>query len=492
MMNKQKMRLVNLLKHLVIIKIKTMSYKKTLIYSIILLLTIFVNSISAQTTGIYSQKKQKLPKTRILFVFDASLSMTGKWQSDKKITIARNLLSDLLDSLKYEENIDVALRCYGHQKNYPPQDCDDTRLEVPFGSPNAFEKIKHKLRTINPRGTTPIALSLEAAANDFTPCDNCRNIIILITDGLEECDGDPCAVSLALQKQGIVLKPFVIGIGKDFSQAFDCVGTYYDASSEKQFRKALDVVISQALNSTTCQVNLLDIYNNPTETNVNMTFYDKFSGKIIYNFMHTLNSRGVPDTLILDAMLNYRLHIHTIPPVFIDSLGLTPGKHTIVGVDAPQGMLQLKIGTNPKLAQQYNCIVRKHKKMQTLNLQNFTETEKYLVGNYDLEILTLPRIYVDNVKISQSKTTTVEIPTPGSCTFEFPSVGFASLYVDKGDEMKWVYNLKMTSLRETLIIQPGHYVIVYRSKFHNRSFYTIEKAFEVESNKSSRINLSQF
>jgi Ca-activated chloride channel family protein len=130
--------------------------------------------------------------------------------------------------------------------------------------------------------------------------------------------------------------------------------------------------------------------------------------------------------------------------------------------------------------------------MQTLNLQNFTETEKYLVGNYDLEILTLPRIYIENLKINQSKTTTVEIPTPGSCTFEFPSVGFASLYVDKDDEMEWFYNLKMSSLRETLILQPGHYVIVYRSKFHNRSFYTIEKSFEVESNKSNRITLSQF
>jgi len=470
-------------------------HKKTINIKYILLFVfsiIYLNTTTAQTHNYYTKKEAPKVQTRILFIFDASLSMIGEWQSDRKITIARNLLSDMLDSLKYLENIDVALRVYGHQKNYPPQDCDDTKLEIPFGSDNAFEKIKHKLKTINPKGTTPIARSLEAAGNDFPPCDHCRNIIILITDGLEECDGDPCAVSLALQKQGIILKPFVIGIGKNFLEEFECIGTYYDAASEEEFRKALNIVISQALNSTSCQVNLLDINGNPVETNVNMTFYDNFSGKMIYNYMHTLNARGFPDTLTVDALLNYRIHVHTIPPVFIDSLKLIPGQHTTVAADAPQGYLKLQIGTNPKMAQQFNCIIRKHNDMQTLNVQNFTETEKYIVGTYDLEILTLPRIYVESVEINQSKTTTVQIPTPGNCTFEMPAVGFASLYVNNGTELEWVYNLRAKALRETLILQPGYYKVVYRSKFHNKSFYTVEKSFEVISNKSIKVNISQF
>jgi len=82
------------------------------------------------------------------------------------------------------------------------------------------------------------------------------------------------------------------------------VGSYYDATNEDMFRKALNVVISQALNSTTMQVNLLDAYGKPTETNVNMTFYDQFSGRIVYNFVHTINSRGNPDTLKVDPLSN--------------------------------------------------------------------------------------------------------------------------------------------------------------------------------------------
>ncbi|MDD5570856.1 MAG: hypothetical protein PHD97_06825, partial [Bacteroidales bacterium] len=92
-------------------------------------------------------KKNQL--TRILFIFDASYSMNGMWQSDTKIAIAKKLLGELLDSLKQienYENIEVALRVYGHQKPVPPQDCDDTRLEISFSKKN-YDRIKNKLKT---------------------------------------------------------------------------------------------------------------------------------------------------------------------------------------------------------------------------------------------------------------------------------------------------------------------------------------------------------
>ncbi|MFA5477049.1 MAG: VWA domain-containing protein, partial [Bacteroidales bacterium] len=137
--------------------------------------------------------------TRILFVFDASQSMYGRWQSDMKLHIAQRILSRVLDSLKLVDNLELALRLYGHQKPFPPQDCDDTRLEVPF-APNNIAEIKNRLSTINPKGTTPIAYALSESQHDFPHCDHCRNIIVLITDGIEECGGDPCEVSRMLQQ----------------------------------------------------------------------------------------------------------------------------------------------------------------------------------------------------------------------------------------------------------------------------------------------------
>jgi len=455
-----------------------------------ILFCIFLFLVSQIIVFPQSPKEQEKPKptTRILFVFDASQSMYGRFQSDTKFNIAVKLFSGILDSLRTINNLELALRVYGHQKQYPPQDCNDTRLEVPFSKDN-IAKIKHILKTISPKGTTPIAYSLEQASKDFPPCDNCRNIVVLITDGLEECGGDPCAVSAKLQKSGILLKPFIVGIGKSFKEQFDCVGTYFDAKNEKEFRNALKVIISRALNPTTLQVNLLDIYGKATETNVNMTFYDVFSGLPKYNLIHSFNNKGFPDTLDIDPLMTYNLIINTIPPVKKDSLKLTPGKHNIIGVDVPQGFLSFKTGGNSTL-KYLPCIIRQKGRQETINVQQFDQTEKYLTGLYEVEILCLPRIMVKDVEIQQSHTTSVEIPLPGIAVVQKSTNGYGSLYLEDKNQLVWLYNLKDTpQQQETLYLEPGTYRVIFRSKYSNKSSYTIEKTFTVESGQTVNVKL---
>jgi len=441
---------------------------------------------------VYSQTQKEpvnpKPVTRILFVFDASQSMYGRWQSDTKFNIATKLFSALLDSLHNLPDLELALRVYGHQKPFPPQDCSDSKLEVPFAKDNTA-RIKHVLKTISPNGTTPIAYSLSLAAKDFPPCDHCRNVIILITDGLEECGGDPCAVSAELQQKGIALKPFIVGIGKNFKDQFDCVGTYFDASNEKEFSKALKVIISRTLNPTTMQVNLLDQEHNPTETNVAMTFYDSRSGLIKYNFIHSLNARGLPDTLDVDPLATYNITVHTIPPVNKDSVRLTPGKHTIVGIDAPQGYLTFKASGNASL-KYLPCIIRKSGQALTLNIQQFDQVEKYLIGKYDIEILCMPGILVKDVEVTQSHTTFVEIPAPGIAVIQRVTNGYGSLYSEEKKGLIWLYNLKDNlQQQETLYLQPGNYRVVFRPKYSNSSSYTEEKSFKVESGQTTNVKM---
>jgi Ca-activated chloride channel family protein len=457
--------------------------KKILISGLAILLFSF--SLSSQT----EEEVKPPPLTRILFVLDASQSMYGRWQSDMKISIARKLLTNLLDSLKSVENIELALRVYGHQYSFPPQVCNDTKLIVPF-APGNIPKIQTKLKSIVPKGTTPIAYALEQAGYDFPECDNCRNIIILITDGLEECDGDPCAVSHALQKRGVVLKPFIIGIGRNFAEAFDCVGTYFDASSEVEFSMALNIVISQALNSTTAQVNLLDEYKKPTETDVTMTFYDSYSGLIKYNIVHTMNNKGYPDTITIDPLLAYDIIVHTIPPRRVDSVTLTPGKHTTIAVETPQGHLELKLESRDKTVRDLKCIVRQDGRMETLNVQQFGMTEKYIVGKYDLEVLTLPRIYINDVEIKQSHTTSISIPLPGIAVIEKKANGYGGIYLIENNELKWMYNFRDNlEQRENIILQPGTYKAIFRAKYSKRSFFSVEQTFTVESGKSVNVKL---
>ncbi len=435
-----------------------------------------------------TRASKEMPLTRILFVFDNSLSMVGRWESATKMDVSKKILLQTMDSLQKMEHVEVALRMYGHQSPLQPQrNCKDTKLEVPFGK-NNYNQIRSKIKQTQPKGTTPIAYSLEQCGADFPECDNCRNIIILITDGEEECEGDPCAVSAALQSKGIVLKPFVIGVGLDdnFAKTFECVGKYFDASNEKSFQSAMGIIISQALNSTTAQVNLLDISGKPTETNVNMTFYDMHTGLMKYNYVHTINNKGNPDTLPLDPLPTYKMVVHTIPPVEKDSIELTPGKHSIIALDAAQGYLNLKTaGINDYKNLQF--IVRKKGEMKTLNVQDATKTEKYLVGKYDLEILTLPRLLINEVDVSQSKTTSVQIPQPGIVNILTNGSGYGSIYVEEKNKLKWIYNIPENANRETLVLLPGSYRLVYRPKSAKESIYTLEREFKIESGSSASV-----
>lgn len=438
-----------------------------------------------------SKAQGEAQKTRILFVLDGSQSMYARWENGQKMQIATRLLRKLVDSLESAKNVELALRAYGHQSSVTPsgRNCKDTKLEVPFGAKN-HSMIKERLQTIRPKGTTLIAYSLEQAAYDFPSCSNCRNVIILITDGIEECDGDPCAVSLALQKKGVILKPFVIGLGLDPSvmDAFKCVGNFYDARDEATFKQVLGIVISQALNNTTTQVNLLDELNNPTETNVPMTFYDHFSGQVRYNFVHTMDSRGNPDTIPIDPLGTYDLTVHTIPRVEKKDIEIIPGKHNTIAVDAAQGDLELKMGGYNEY-KDLKVLVREKGKNEILVVQDFEQKQRYLTGYYDLEILTLPRTLVTDVNIAQSRTTTVEIPQAGIVTVSIPNKGIGSIFLEDGDQLKWVCNLSELNTRESFVLQPGYYRVVYRPLNAKQSIYTKEASFQITSGQNTQVKL---
>lgn len=445
------------------------------------------------SAGMAQTKEEEENLTRILFVFDGSKSMYGRWESGAKIDIAQRLMTRMLDSLQSlnSRNFQLALRVYGHQKPVPPQDCNDTRLEVPFKYDN-IASIKKVIKEINPKGTTPIARSLLRSASDFLPCESCRNIIILITDGVEACDEDPCAASMLLQKQGIALKPFVIGIGLDkgFQATFDCVGNYYDAADEKTFENVLGVVISQALDNTTAQINLLDQYDLPSETDVPITLYDQVSGKVKKQIVHTLNFRGNPDTIYLDPLVTYRMTVHSIPEKSIENIRIAPGKHNQVGMKMPRGKLELKIGSSRNAYDNLVGIVRKHGSKEILHVQDFNTIQKYLTGSYDIEILTLPRYTQENLKIEAGKTTTIGIPPPGRINITSTSPGYGAIMVEEGNELVWVTDLDHNTSRQSLYLQPGNYRVVYRSKSSRNTEYSVAKSFNIISGSTTIVKLN--
>ena len=433
-------------------------------------------------------------KIRILFIFDASNSMNAQWQNSSKIKVARELMLQTLDSLAYLDNVEVALRLYGHQTKIMPgaQDCSDTKLEVEFGDcKTTVPKIKDELRGLECKGTTPIALSLEQAGNmDFPDCDNCRNVIILITDGIEACDGDPCAVAKALRSKGIKLKPFIIGVGLDTSYLgqFQCVGEFLSADTEDSFKSVLGYVISQAVNNTTVQVNLNDVNGKPVETDVTMSFYNQKTGAFVNNFMHTMNVRQVPDTISLNPIYTYKMVVNTLPPVSLEDIKLTPGKHNIIELDAPQGFIDIRVQSSPMNKIDTKCIVRMKDQMETVYAQHLNSTQKYLVGTYDLEILTLPRMYMEDVNVKQGLRTKIVIPQSGYVTIKKRN-GPCQIFVLRDGAQEWVCDVEDSFTPQSIALLPGKYKVVFRAENAISTANTIQKNFEIAPGYEEKIDL---
>ena len=122
---------------------------------------------------------------------------------------------------------------------------------------------------------------------------------------------------------------------------------------------------------------------------------------------------------------------------------------------------------------------------------NFIQIENYIIGDYSLEILCLPRIYIDEINIAQNSTTTVEIPVPGIAVIQKQAQGFGSLYVERDNELVWIYNFRESSIQESLILQPGDYRVVFRARYADRAAYSIEKSLRVTSGKTTNIKIYQ-
>lgn len=431
------------------------------------------------------------PKTRILFMLDASQSMNAGWGGRSKIDIAKSVITEAVDSLQKVNNVYMALRVYGHQYHYTINNCKDTKLEVGF-RPNSDLLIKSRLREIKPNGITPISYSLEKVSRDFPLDPNSRNVVIIITDGEESCEGDPCKVSERLQANNVILKPFVVGLGyqSELKTNLDCIGTYFEANTSAEFRDIMRNIVNRILDQTTAEVQLLDIDGQPTETDVNLTFYNPVSQTAQYNFYHTLNARGLPDTLEVDPINNYHLIVHTIPPIVKRNVDLEVNKHNVIKIPSPQGYLNIKMtNSNARYNANIQCLVKQTERNRTIHVQPINAKEKYLIGTYELEILTLPRIKLTDIEINQSETTTIEIPEPGLLTLNSKVEVLGGIFRMRQNQLEKIYQLNDRILKESLLLQPGSYWVVYRDKVNRAAAATVIKRISIQSGQSTTINL---
>jgi Ca-activated chloride channel family protein len=433
--------------------------------------------------------QQKLPeKTRILFLLDASGSMLEQWErpNQTRWSVAKSILTKLVDSLGQNTKLELALRVYGHRSPQEIKNCKDTWLEVPFRS-RSHTLIIQKLEEIRPKGVTPITYSLEQAANDFPASPGYRNIVILITDGIESCGGDLCATSRALQQKGVFLRPYIIGLGMKNEKSLDCAGKFIDAETPGKFNDVLNEAIETSFAKTTVSVEILDANNQPTETNVNVTFQNSLTGLPMYDFVHYRDRQGHPDTVQIDPVVDYNVVVNTIPPIIKPNIGLEIGKHNVVTIPAPQGNLIVK--QEGRRDNNLQALIREKGKPILIHTQGSNETVRYLAGAYDVETLTLPR-RVFSVDIQPNKTQSILLPASGIVNFNTISTGYGSLYELQPDGTQtWVCNLNELKNQFTLSLLPGQYKIVFRVKQTSGSKYTAFKKFTVKSGVTMMVSV---
>ncbi|MDH3213117.1 MAG: VWA domain-containing protein [Myxococcales bacterium] len=189
-----------------------------------------------------------LSERGVEIVVDASNSMWGRMQGRPKISVAQEILQDSLDWLP--NDLRVALRVYGHQHKRELRNCEDSQLLVPFAS-GSRDRIRSAIGEFRPRGQTPLAYSLQQVAGDFGGFRGER-AVVLVTDGIESCGGDPVAAARALQHGGRT-PVHVIGFGlasggdedsaslRAIAQASG--GRYLTARSAEELRDALTVTV---------------------------------------------------------------------------------------------------------------------------------------------------------------------------------------------------------------------------------------------------------
>lgn len=155
------------------------------------------------------------------FILDASGSMGAQSGGRQKMQIALEAFEAAIAELE-DTNVLASLRAYGFDTalaHTAEASCPNTEIVHGFVGGDAIPALSEAARGLTPYGYTPIAASLEAAADDLGGMEARERLIVLISDGEETCGGNPVAVAGELASRGVNLSTYVVGFDLDAAQA---------------------------------------------------------------------------------------------------------------------------------------------------------------------------------------------------------------------------------------------------------------------------------
>ena len=178
----------------------------------------------------------------VMFILDSSGSMAEQIDGKAKIAVAKEVMHQVVPHL--DENVRVGLTAYGHRR---PGDCSDIEVLIPAGG-NDRVKLLSLVDQLQPRGRTPISTAILTVCGSLKMKD-AETTILLVSDGIETCGGDPCQVVAELKKTGIRFVLHVVGFDVNAAAAaqLQCAagaggGQYFAANNSAELLKALKAV----------------------------------------------------------------------------------------------------------------------------------------------------------------------------------------------------------------------------------------------------------
>ena len=181
-------------------------------------------------------------KQQTMIVLDGSNSMWGKIGEKHKIELARSSIRTLVGEAN--DTIEFGLIAYGHRKK---SSCQYIKtLSEPAATPR--EKLIETAEGIMPRGKSPVSQALTTAA---TQLDNHSGRILLVSDGVESCGGDPCKTAQQLTDKHPNLQIDVIGFNPAKEAQLECIaengkGAFVLANDTKRLQTLLAGLKAQA------------------------------------------------------------------------------------------------------------------------------------------------------------------------------------------------------------------------------------------------------
>ncbi len=199
--------------------------------------------------GGFDPETQALSDVNVVVILDSSGSMAGEIGQQRKIDIAKKAVSDFLT--KMPKGVNTGLVVYGHKgSNYEADkalSCEGVEEVVKLGRNNS-DNIITAMNFFSPKGWTPMANSLSFAKDIFSNSGKIdKNYLILVSDGVESCDGNPVASAenLKLEIQGINLIVIGFAIDNQVNKILEEIavaggGSYLAANNSSDISKAFN------------------------------------------------------------------------------------------------------------------------------------------------------------------------------------------------------------------------------------------------------------